>query len=471
MRLIRSYRILLLAGCLACPATGYAQADSPIAPKTLTLGEALQYALEHYPSVRIALEEVTAATANISIAKAAYLPRFDSVWQTNRATTNNIFGQLLPQSVIPGISGPVLATSNQPVWGTAVGGLLSWEPVDFGLRGAMIRQAEAGAAHARAEEAVTQLAVQNTVAVAYLNVVTAEQALTAAEGDVQRRDVLTRVVHTLVDNQLRPGAEASRADAERAAAQTRAIQARQAVVLAKNTLARLLGIPSGTVDISADRLLASLLPPAAGIAAGAEHPLVQSTEAAIELARAEESVLSKTDRPRLYLQSSLSARGSGAGPDGVFDGGADGLGLERVNWAAGLQIVIPNLFDFSTLRARRTAAEARTRIENARHDEALLTIGADQRAANAMVDAARAIAQNTPVQLSAARQGESQARARYDAGLTGMVEVAEAQNLLAAAEYQDAAARIDIWRALLAKAAAEGSMQSFADLVRAAGAQ
>ena len=155
---------------------------------------------------------------------------------------------------------------------------------------------------------------------------------------------------------------------------------------------------------------------------------------------------------------------------GASVGGA-GLGLERVNWAAGLQIVIPNLFDFSTLRARRTAAEARTRIENARHDEALLTIGADQRAANAMVDAARAIAQNTPVQLSAARQGESQARARYDAGLTGMVEVAEAQNLLAAAEYQDAAARIDIWRALLAKAAAEGSMQSFADLVRAAGAQ
>ena len=45
---------------------------------------------------------------------------------------------------------------------------------------------------------------------------------------MQRRDVLARAAHTLADNQLRPGAEASRADAERAAAQTRAIQARQA---------------------------------------------------------------------------------------------------------------------------------------------------------------------------------------------------------------------------------------------------
>jgi outer membrane protein TolC len=241
-------------------------------------------------------------------------------------------------------------------------------------------------------------------------------------------------------------------------------------VLSKNMLARVVGL-SGTVDVSADKLLASRPLPVPVAAAGAEHPLVQSTQAAIELARAEESVLSKTDRPRLYLQSSLSARGSGANPDGVFDGGADGLGLERVNWAAGFQIVLPNLFDVSSLRARRTAAGARTRIENARHDEALLTISAEQRAADAMLEAARAIAENTPIQLSAAKQGESQARARYDAGLAGIIEVADAQNLLAAAEYQDAAARIDIWRALLAKAVAEGNMQSFADLIRTAGAQ
>ena len=470
MRLIRSYRLLLLAGCLACPAISYAQADSPSAPKPLTIAEALRYAVEHYPSVRIALEEVTAATANVDVARAAYLPRFDSVWQTNRATTNNIFGQLLPQSVIPGISGPVLATSSQSVWGSAVGGLLSWEPIDFGLRRAMIRGAEAGAARARAEEAVTLLAVQNAVAVAYLNVVTAEQAARAAESDVQRREVLTRTVHTLVNNQLRPGAEASRADAERAAALTRSIQARQAVVLAKNTLARVLGMAGGTVEVSAGQLLAST-PALAPAAVGAEHPFLQSTQAAIALARAEEAVLSKTNQPRLYLQSSVSARGSGASPDGVFEGGADGLGLERVNWAAGFQIVVPNVFEFSSLRSRRAAAGARTRIENARRDEALLAIGAEQRAATAMVDAARAIAENTPIQLSAAKQGESQARARYDAGLTGIVEVADAQNLLAAAEYQDAAARIEIWRALLAKAVAEGSMQPFMDLIRAAGAQ
>jgi outer membrane protein len=202
-----------------------------------------------------------------------------------------------------------------------------------------------------------------------------------------------------------------------------------------------------------------------------QHPLVQSEQAAVDLARARETVLTKTDRPRLYLQSSVSARGTGASADGVFDGGADGLGLERANWAAGVQVVFPNLFDFSSLRSRRAAAGALARAESARYDEAVLTVTSQQRAADVMVDSARAIAQNTPVQLAAAHQSETQARARYDAGLAGIVEVAEAQNLLAGAEYQDAAARVDLWRALLAKAVAQGSLDSFVGLLRASGMQ
>ena len=77
----------------------------------------------------------------------------------------------------------------------------------------------------------------------------------ASERLVQRRDVLARASRVLVENQLRPGAEASRAEAELAAARTRAIQARQAVVIARNTLSQMLGIPGGVVDVNASRVL------------------------------------------------------------------------------------------------------------------------------------------------------------------------------------------------------------------------
>jgi outer membrane protein len=76
------------------------------------------------------------------------------------------------------------------------------------------------------------------------------------------------------------------------------------------------------------------------------------------------------------------------------------------------------------------------------------------------------VAENTPIQLAAARLGESQALARYQSGLANIIEVAEAQNLLAQAEFQDRLARVDVWRALLAQAVAEGDLVPFVRALR-----
>jgi outer membrane protein len=433
----------------------------------LTLDEAMQYATDHYPTVRAALEQINASAAGIDLARSAYLPRLDSVWQANRATANNIFGQLLPQSVIPAMSGPVLdSASAESVWGSAAGALFSWEPFDLGLRRASMAGAEAALTHARAAETLTRLDVQSAVGAAFLATLAAERAVAAAQADVDRRDVLRRTVQTLVDNQLRAGAEASRAGAERAAARTRLIQAQQTLTLAQTTLARVLGSATGAIAIRGDELVARL--PAAGPppVAVTAHPVAKVHEAAVEQARAQEDVLARTDMPRVYLQSSLFARGSGANPSGLLDGGLDGLGFDRANWAAGVQVVFPNVFDASSLRARKAAAAASTRAESALYDEAVLTVTSQQQTAAALLQAARAIAENTPIQLAAAQQTETQARARYDAGLTTIVEVADAQSLLAQAEMQDQLARVDVWRALLAVAVADGDVTPFVNLVR-----
>ncbi len=452
---------------LACGRTRLAaQAGDQAPADPLTLERAIQYAGDHYPAVRAALERINASEADVGVARAAYLPRLDSLWQSNRATANNIFGQMLPQSVIPSLTGPVLSSaSGQSVWGSATGALFSWEPLDFGLRRAAVASAEATVLQARAGESLTRLEVQRTVAAAFLDILAAERAVTAARADFDRRDILARTVQTLVDNQLRPGAEASRADAERAAARTRVIQSEQTLTLARTMLARALGVTAPAVRIDAADLLDRIPDANAGAGAPAAHPLARAHQAAVDLVRAQEDVLAHTDYPRLYLQSSVFARGSGANPNGTLDGGADGLGLDRANWAAGVQVVFPNVFDFSSLRARRTAASASERAETALYDEALLTISSQRAVAEAMLQSARAIAANTPVQLAAARQSEVQARARYQAGLASITEIADAQSLLAQADIQDQLARVDVWRGLLAEATAVGDLTPFIGLV------
>jgi outer membrane protein len=460
---------LVLGGLICLPGMAVAQPTGPARSPShvLTLDQAIQYAVDHYPTVRAAVEQVNVATAGVSVARAAYLPRLDSVWQSNRATTNNISGQVLPQSVFPAMSGPVLpSTSGQSVWGSVTGALFSWEPLDFGLRDATVRQTAATVTRARTAEALTRLDVQGAVGAAFLGILAAQRAVTAMQADFARRDVLARTVRTLVDNQLRPGADASRADAERAAAHTRVIQAQAAETLAQTTMTRVLGLTTGTIVIDATDLLDQ--PPALALpeAAATTHPLAQFQHAAVDVARAQEQVLARTDLPRVYLQSSVLARGSGANPNGDLNGGVGGLGLDRANWAAGVQVVFPNLFDFTSLRARKAAAAAAGRAEIARYDEAVLTITSQQQATAAMVQAARAVALNTPVQLAAAQQSEAQARARYQAGLASILEVADADSLLAQAEVQDQLARVDVWRALLAEAVAQGTLAPFLTRLR-----
>jgi outer membrane protein TolC len=469
----RQVHAAILVASLAVPATLSGQTSSTeqaTGTQVFTIERALQYAVDHYPTVRAAFEQVSASTAGVSVAKAAYFPRLDALWQSNRGTVNNIFGQVLPQSVIPAMSGPVLdSASGGSVWGSATGALFSWEPFDFGLRDAGVANAQAAVARARAGEALTRLDVETAVGTTFLSIVAFQRAVEALQADVSRRDQLSRAVHALVDNQLRPGAEASRSDAERAAAQTRLIQAQQNVTLGRIALARVLGVTAGPVTIDASTLMDRLPDTPSTTTVPAMHPFAQVRQASVDIARAQEQVLSRTDLPRVYFQSSLFGRGSGANPNGQLDGSLSGLGLDRANWAAGVQIVFPNIFDFESLHARKAAAAASARAEAALFDEAMLTVTSQQQAAAAMVQAARAIAANTPVQLAAAQQSESQARARYQAGLASIVEVADAQSLLVEAEVQDQLARIDVWRALLAQAAAQGTLAPFVSLVTSPG--
>src|SRR6267378_7357768 len=129
-------------------------------PATLTLGQAVQQSVEKYPAVRGSLEQVSAAAAGINLARTAYLPRADFIGQVNRATHNNVFGLLLPQSVIPSMTGPVLGTNSlNSVWGTAVGALVTWEPIDFGLRKANVETSQVVRDRVAAEVNVTKLQV------------------------------------------------------------------------------------------------------------------------------------------------------------------------------------------------------------------------------------------------------------------------------------------------------------------------
>jgi len=450
----------VLVLCVPTARTVLAQ-SAGAASKVLTLEEAVDFALKNYPAVRASLERVNAAQAGIGLARTNYLPRADMLWQTNRATDNNVTGLLLPQSIIAPISGPVPASaSNQSAWGSAAGLLFSWEPVDFGYRGAKVDAARAARAQATAEASLTRLDVAFATVNVYLTVLAAQRTVHAAEEDIQRRETFDKSVHVLVDNQLRAGADASRADAELARARVNLARARQQEKISRAALADILGLPDTSVEVRESSILG---PPPDGSPQTTpltDNPVAEVQHARVAEAQAQVHILDRSYYPKFYLQSSVYGRGSGLDPAGKFEGGTAGLGPDRANWAVGLSVTFP-VFDIFAIRLRKAIESANERAEAARYDQTLQDLTGQLRKAEASLEGARNVAENTPQELDAARTTETQVRARYESGLATLVDVADAQSLLVQSETDDALARLAVWQNLAAVAASQGDLQPF----------
>jgi outer membrane protein TolC len=110
------------------------------------------------------------------------------------------------------------------------------------------------------------------------------------------------------------------------------------------------------------------------------------------------------------------------------------------------------------MRERRRIEEHNERAELASYDRIVQELSSQSEQARAEMKGARLVAENTPVQLASARVLEEQSRARYSAGLADIIEVADAARLLLQAEVGDAVARLGVWRALVADAAAKGDI-------------
>jgi outer membrane protein len=446
-------------------AASIASLAQPAAVTTeLTIRQAVEAAQRNYPSIRVTQEQMNSAAAGIRVAQTTYLPRVDGLAQIDRATRNNVFGLLLPQGVVPSISGPVLGSNNfGTVWGSAAGVLLTWQPFDFGLRGANVDSATAARDQARAAVNRTRYDVSLATADAFLTVIAAQRTAQAAQAAVDSWQVLVKSIHALVAAQLRPGADESRVQAEQAAAQTQLAQAEQAVEVARANLAQFVGVSPSQIALQTGKIATQLPQDTSPVTLNAAaNPLAVEQNAAVAAAQAQLKALQRTDYPQFFVQGSAYARGSGAKIDGGRMGALNGLAPTTQNYAIGLTVVFPFMDRFS-IREQQAARSAAIRAEQARYQMVATNLQAQFNSASAALAGARRVAANTPVEVSSAQITLQQATARYQAGLAPLDDVAQAQRLRVQAQIDDALAHLSVWRAALAVEAARGDIQPFLD--------
>jgi outer membrane protein len=439
----------------------------PAAPRTVTIDQAIDYALQNYPAVRASFEELSAARTQIGLARTAFLPQISGVYQDSRATQNQVDGVWLPTPFNPAVEGPVQPSSGQSFWASQAAALFSWEPVDFGLRSARVDRARSTEDKSKADLALTRLQVATAVGNYFLLTVATEEATAAAQANVERWRVFAQSAHTLVDNQLRPGADASRADAELARATVRLYQSQQAERAARDTLAALMGAAGREIQTDSARLLDQVPSGSIPEIAASDHPLALDQMAAVRQIQADERVLGHTDYPRLFLQAEVFGRGSEVPNGSSIIGNWNGLAPARGDWITGISIVFPDVFGLKALSEQKQISKAEEQSQKAHYDQVIQDVTGQIQAARDQLKLAVLIAGETPAELAAAQQSETQSRARYDASLAALVEVADAENLLAQAEVDNAVARLNVWHALFTLANAQGDLQGFLQILHA----
>ncbi len=430
-------------------------------PTALSLREAVQQAWAHYPTVNEARAGIQVAASEIRVQRDAYLPHASFHAEANRATRNNVLGMMMPNQTITPINGFALSGESwQSAFGTSVGMFIRWEAYDFGSRRARVLAAEARekAAEARLESVRYELA--DRVADAYFLALATARAESAAVATVERWRTTQVAVDALVNAGLRPGADAARIRVEMVRAETELIQNRQHTRQRLAELGRYLGKPETFVVHLDDALTATLPTVDAADRSEALHPLVQLRAAERSAVSADVKATEKEWLPKVELFSAANGRGSGARIDGTFRGGLEGLYPDIGNWAAGVGITV-NLFERKRARTRTEVLSAHVDAAASRQSETELQLRTLAEQARLHLQAAREIVLKTPVALVATQELENQSQVRYRAGLGDITEIAEAQRALRQAEVEDAIARIQVWRASFALAAASGTLTQF----------
>jgi outer membrane protein TolC len=290
-----------------------------VEPMTITLAEAIAYALQNNPRLRSARAAIERARGQEQVAFAPFLPQIDVLGQYGVVSATFAPG-------VPGNEGFILASGSGTRGYAETEVALQWTLYDFGRTGGRYRQAVARERITELQLARAGQTVEFDVAATYLDVL-----LARASRRVQD-DAVRRARATLDDTKARrEGGVALREDVLRAEVQLS--ESREALVLARegefnavarlnNAMGRNAGLPLEVIDLDAEPPLPGVLAQLLDMAA-AQRPEVGLARQAVAAAQGSREAARGEFLPRVF------ARAAAGHTDGenVVTGWQEGVGL------------------------------------------------------------------------------------------------------------------------------------------------
>lgn len=449
--------------------TGFSYAQQP-----LLISEAINNGLSNYQSIRAKRNYFNSSKELVLNARNEYLPNIIGGMQVAYGTVNAQFGALGPGSV-QGLSssGPFGATQN---WIAAFGSQYvlnaNWEVFTFGRLKSRINFAQARANTDSADVFQEQFIQGVKIADAYLNLLITQRLIKDAQANLERATGIQTVVIAKAKSGLIAGVDSSIANAQVSSARIAVIDAIGRQQETRNQFAQLMNAAPVPYELDTSFFFKNIPVEFSVEAAIEKNPQVQFYKARILQSDANAELLKKSILPGVNLFSIFQSRGSGFKRDyNPADNGnysksiLAGLNPSRSNYVTGVSFAW-NITSIARIKHQVASqnflskgfTEEYNLITTQLKDQLVL---ADERIENTMLRF-----REVPVQRKAASDAYLQKSVLYKNGLTDITDVQQALFALNRAETDVSISYINVWQALLQKAAASGDFDLFMRQVR-----
>lgn len=430
------------------PQSEHAHSSSTGLP-TMTLGEALAFARQHQPTLRAAQARIAVAKQAAWTIRAEWLPQLGATAQLFYGTMNNSTAmfQGVRTTDLPRIGGSRSGTDWGDAYPSSLVGLgLRQNVYDFGRLAALAVAADAEVGVARYRAAQESLDVALQVESLFYAVLAAKAVERAAEDAYTRAALRREMVKVSVARGLRPPIDLTRAEADLTRFDVGRMRARGSIETAQAFFAAAVGWSEPLLDAEGALDAGAPLKPFGEALERAlnQDPGVRAALAKLESQHALTKATTLQWAPSVALTAGVSGRAGGA-PQNSGPSGQSGWLPTVPNWDLGLYLQT-TLFD-GVLLARRRQSQAMEEVLRQEVDVTRRRLLSEIQRAYTGFRIAEASVPALEAAALAAQKNYEQASARFKAGLSTSVELADAEALRTDSEIQLAVGRFEIARA------------------------
>jgi len=439
-----------------------AMANAQQSPGPVTLKQLLNSVNQKAPALLTDSAAILIKQSQAAEVRSNWLPDLTLNYQADLGTANNTTGPYFGFGIIPSSSGGIHNTNVTTTLTDNLGiAALNWEVYNFGKYGAENKVANSDVNVQQNQFAQSKYDLQAYTISNYLQLLRLQDFLDIQLRNIQRTTEIRRSIESLAKSGVRAGVDTSIAEAELSKARLNYIELDNQLKQEQLQLSAVSGFPYQSIvaDTTVEMTLigqpnAYLFP-----ADTANHPLINYYKSVYQNSLQREDLVKKMYNPKISLEAAAWGRGSSVNAEGDYGNLGSGYGFDRSNYLVGIGISY-NLFDLRRrqLKLRTQRASTDYAYKKLQEQQELLSVSNSQ--ANVEMQTAIDRLKEIPKQLNAATEGYRQKLSLYRNGLTDIIELDAALNILYRAETDYMQAKYDYANALFQKAITENQVNS-----------